>query len=342
MSQNVALIHGTGLIGASLGLALRSQGWEVRGWDPDRDRLDEALRRGALDALLDAPAQDLERADLVVLAGPPEAIREGLGSLHTPALVTDVAGVKLPIVAAASKLPRFVGGHPMAGGTTTGPDLATSTLFHGATWVLTTDGADAADLEEMADAVASIGANPVTMTAEDHDRAAALVSHLPHLLAAALVEVVAGEGSAIELAGGSFRDLTRVAGAESPWWVGLLDANSQNVADAISSLERTLASWKAALEDSDRAWIGQALDAARKRRSRLGERQIQVGVVLFDQPGEIARVGRALESAGVDVRDFQLRHGEHGGGGILTITVASSDEVALRGALIEQGFTVQP
>lgn len=342
MSQNLAIVHGTGLIGASLGLALRSQGWTVRGWDPDRARLTEALRRGALDGLLDAPDGELDRADLVFLAGPPEIIIERVGTLRTQGLVTDVAGVKTPIVAAASRIPRFVGGHPMAGGTTTGPALATSTLFHGATWVLTTDGADQGDLEEVAGIVSSIGANPVTMTAEEHDKAVALVSHLPHILAAALVEVVAREGSAMDLAGGSFRDLTRVAGAESSWWSDLLGANARHVGEAISSLEEALSSWKTALAGNDRAWVGAALEAARKQRSGLGEHQVQVGVVLFDQPGEIARVGRALEAARVDVRDFQLRHGEHGGGGVLTITVAPSAETALRGALTRQGFTLQP
>jgi prephenate dehydrogenase len=342
MSQNLAVVHGTGLIGASLGLVLRSQGWTVRGWDPDRARLAEALRRGALDGPLDAPDRELDHADLVVLAGPPETISDTLGSLRTQSLVTDVAGVKTPIVAAASRVPRFVGGHPMAGGTTTGPALATSTLFHGATWILTTDGADLPDLDEVAGIVSSIGANPVTMTAEEHDRAVALVSHLPHLLAAALVEMVAREDSALDLAGGSFRDLTRVAGAESSWWADLLGANARHVGEAISSLEAALASWKTALTENDRAWVGATLDAARERRSGLGEHQARVGVVLFDQPGEIARVGRALEAAQVDVRDFQLRHGEHGGGGVLTITVAPSAESALRGALSRQGFTLQP
>lgn len=342
MSKDLALVHGTGLIGASVGLALRSEGWTVRGWDPDGARLAEALRRGALDGPLDAQDHDLDRADLVVLAGPPQVICATVGSLRTRALVTDVAGVKIPIVAAASRVPRFVGGHPMAGGTSTGPALATSTLFHGATWVLTTDGADRSDLEELTGIVSSIGANPVTMTAQQHDHAVAVVSHLPHVVAAALVEVVATEGSAMDLAGGSFRDLTRVAGAQSSWWADLLGANALHVGDAISSLERALASWKTALAENDRAWIGAALEAARSQRSGLGEHQVQVGVILLDRPGEIARVGRALEAARVDVRDLQLRHGEHGGGGVLTITVAPSGEAALREALTRQEFTLQP
>lgn len=138
-----AAVLGTGLIGASIGIGLRGLGWTVVGWDPDDGALMTALTMGALDETA-GEAEVGADADLIVLAGPPAAIEEELAKLDTAALVTDVAGVKAPMVAAGSHLKRYVGGHPLAGRETSGPSGASGSLFRGATWVLTTDGADAA------------------------------------------------------------------------------------------------------------------------------------------------------------------------------------------------------
>jgi prephenate dehydrogenase len=341
MNARRALIHGTGLVGASLGLALRSAGWDVSGWDPDRSALEAALARGAVTAAVEDADAGTGDADLLVLAGPPGAVIERLGSLETEALVTDVAGVKAPIVGGAGHLPHFVGGHPMAGGATAGPAMASSHLFHGATWVLTTDHAAEADLASMEQVVRSVGANPVRLTAEEHDTAVAVISHVPHLLAAALVRSAAGDPTALSLAGGGFRDLTRVAGSETGWWTEVLTSNSESILVALAGLEDELSRWKALLTSEDSAGLSGALESARVTRGSLGEHHAQVRVVLFDRPGEIATVGHALEESGADVRDFQLRHGEHGGGGVLTISVSPRTVESLRGALEEHGFTVE-
>lgn len=336
-----ATVHGTGLIGASIGLGLRGQGWEVAGWDPDPAALDQALRRGAITEALGSPTRGPEEPDLLVLAGPPGATAEALRGLRTDTLVTDVSGVKASIVAAAAHLPHFVGGHPMAGGASSGAALASSNLFHGATWILTSDNTDRSDLDEMASLVRSLGANPVMMTAEEHDRSVARVSHLPHLLAASLVALAARDGEAMSLAGGGFRDLTRVADSEAGWWSEVLVANAGMVAEAMVELEAGLASWKEALQEGNTEQISAGLESARSHRSSLAGHHVQVRVVLLDRPGEIAQVGQALESSRVDVRDFQLRHGEHGGGGILSISVSPRSEEALRRALEAEGFTLQ-
>ncbi len=338
MSTPRAIIHGTGLLGASVGLALRSQGWEVAGWDPDPEGLSEAKRRGAITTELDRPGAD---ADLVVLAAPPAAIVTTLQDLDTDALVTDIASVKGPIVAAGGALEHFVGGHPMAGGETSGASLATGTMFHGATWVITSDGADDVDVAYLSEIVASFGANPVVMTAAEHDAAVARVSHLPQVLAAALMRLAESDEAALTLAGGGFRDLTRIAAGDSTWWTEVLSANATEVNAAIEDLQRSLARWGQLISDSDPAQLDAELKAARIARAGLGEHNTQVRVVLLDKPGEIARVGHALESSRVDVRDFQLRHGEHGGGGILTISVKGNNKDALVIALIDEGFEVR-
>jgi len=337
MIKRKATILGTGLLGASVGLALRSQGWSVSGWDPNPDALAQAVGRGAIETRLSGPST--VESDLIVLAAPPEAVIETLLSMDTGSLVTDIAGVKVPVIAAADHLPHFVGGHPMAGGETSGPALAASSLFQGATWVLTSDGADEHDLETVFAIVGSFGANPVVMTAQEHDAAVARVSHLPHLLAAALMSLAESDPATLGLAGGGFRDLTRIAAGDSRWWAEVLAANSSQVGASIDELQQALATWKEILASG--GGLAAKLDSARAARLSLGEHNTPVRVVLLDRPGEIARVGHALERSRVDVRDFQLRHGEHGGGGILTISVRVEGKDALTMALIDEGFEVR-
>ena len=238
MPERLATVLGTGLLGASVGLALRSQGWTVNGWDPDPEALNGAGERGAIGTALSTP--NVAGSDLVVLASPPDAMISTLSDLEWDGLVTDIAGVKTPIVAAAAHLPHFVGGHPMAGGETSGPAMASRSMFHGATWVLTSDGSHPDDLAALSDVVTSFGANPLVMTAAEHDAAVARVSHLPHVLASALIGLAASDPQALGLAGGGFRDLTRIAGSESHWWTEVLRANSSQVGEAIDELQTAL------------------------------------------------------------------------------------------------------
>ena len=155
----VAALLGTGLIGASIGIGLRSQGWIVVGWDPDEDAGKGAIRCGAVDRLAPSVDQAMTGADLVVLAGPPVAIEDQLRSLDTEVLITDVAGVKAPMVVAGRHLKHFVAGHPMAGRESSGPAGASGSLFRGATWVLCTDNAHPADLAAIEAIVTGTGSD---------------------------------------------------------------------------------------------------------------------------------------------------------------------------------------
>jgi prephenate dehydrogenase len=192
----------------------------------------------------------------------------------------------------------------------------------------------------MSDIVTSLGANPIVMTAAEHDAAVARVSHLPHLLAAALMSLADSDPTTLGLAGGGFRDLTRIAAGDSRWWAEVLEANASQVGASIEELRRALSSWKETLAAGDSS-LATMLQSAREARLGLGEHNTPVRVVLLDRPGEIARVGHALERSRVDVRDFQLRHGEHGGGGILTISVRAEGRDALTMALVDEGFEVR-
>ncbi len=338
--SNAAII-GTGLIGTSVGLALRASGWHVTGWDPDPDALQVARELAAIDAPARNAAAAMQSADVVVLAGPPAAVIGELTGLATDALVTDVAGIKAPVVAAAGHLSHFVGGHPMAGREHAGPRAASAALFRGATWILCSDGASGADLQRTRELVTSLGAVPVTMTAAEHDAAVAAISHLPQVLASALVQVAATDPHALDLAAGSFRDLTRVALSEPAWWAELLVINQGELRRVLDSLIEALRGWSSTLEEGAVERLATELQDARRVRQAMAPPVVAVGVVMQDRPGELGAVGRALAAGGVDVRDLQLRHGPHGGGGVLTLSVRPGEAETLRHALLAEGFQLE-
>lgn len=336
-----AAILGTGLIGASIGMGLRHSGWVISGWDPLEASLGLAVDRGAVDRACMSAAEAVDGSDVAFLAGPLTANLGQLSTLETAALVTDVTSVKRALVDAAPERLRFVGGHPMAGREHAGPGHASPGLFRGAAWILCSDGASTGDLEMMSSVAVQLGANPVIMTAELHDRVVAEISHVPHLLAVALTRIAARDPGTAGLVSGSFRDLTRVAASDTGWWPEVLAANRDQVASAVSSLEHVLHTLTEEIESGNLASVAETLDLAREERGRMAPQLTRVRVVLEDRPGEIARVGHALETSHVDVRDLQLRHAEHGGGGVLTIAVRPGEEQPLRAALQTEGFDTE-
>ncbi|MGQ0847615.1 MAG: prephenate dehydrogenase/arogenate dehydrogenase family protein [Actinomycetota bacterium] len=336
--MSVAAVVGTGLIGASIGIGLRGLGWEVVGWDPSPEALAGATSCGGIDRVASSLQHAAADAGLVVMAGPPAAIEEGLRGIRSDALVTDVAGVKAPIVQAGRHLRHFVGGHPMAGRETSGPAGASGSLFRGATWVLTVDGVDGADLSRLEELVEALGAVPVRLTSEEHDAAVAAVSHLPQIVASALVNLVARDSSALDLAAAGFRDLTRIALSDPRWWADVLVENRLALGGLLRGLAEDLNGWATLLDAGNREAVGAEMLAARTARRSLTAPVASVGVVLEDRPGEVARVGHALEVSGVDLRDLQLRHATHGGGGVLTLSVRAAEAGSLEQALRGEGF----
>ncbi|MDJ0959251.1 MAG: prephenate dehydrogenase/arogenate dehydrogenase family protein [Acidimicrobiia bacterium] len=335
-----AVILGTGLIGTSIGLGLRGAGWTTAGWDPDGDVLARARERGALDQRLASGAlPSAAEADVVILSGPPSSVIDTAAGLETDALVMDVAGVKEPVVNAAGGA-RFVGTHPMAGRETSGPEAASPALFRGAAWVVVTDGATETDLGTVESLVAALGARSIRMTAAEHDVAVAAISHLPQVLAGALLIEAAAETQALDLAAGSFRDLTRVAASDPGVWAQLLEINRGPLRAAIDGVMGRLVALAEALDSGDDDAVTEFLAEARRLRRSLAPTVSPVRVALADRPGELARVGHALEATSVDVRDLQLRHAPHGGGGVLTLVVRPGEAEPLRHALEAEGLVV--
>jgi prephenate dehydrogenase len=236
-------IWGVGLIGGSLGLAVKRAlpHVQILGVGRDPKRLDLARKMGAIDDFEPMGGPGLRSCDLVVLATPVEHILEILESigkdLSPNTLVTDAGSTKRTICQLAwAKLPdsvEFVGGHPVAGREVTGVENSLPDLFSGAPWVLCRrPQASQGNLDRLRAFVERLGARPVTMTPEDHDKSIAWVSHLPQLLSTALANTTDGKGTAI--AGSGLRDMLRLAGSSYSVWRGILNTNADNVDSALA------------------------------------------------------------------------------------------------------------
>ena len=280
MFQRATLI-GVGLIGGSLGMALRARGLarEVVGVTRTEAAIPAARSRGAIDRGTVDPVAGVDGADLVILAGPPEQVvpvaRRVIPYLRRGALVTDVASVKGELVRSVDALigteraVTFVGGHPMAGNEGQGIAAAEPGLFEETVYLLTpTPTTPRAGVDRLAALVRAFGALPIEMTPEEHDRTVALVSHLPYLVAAALMGAT---GDAVPAAGPAFLGATRVAGSPVALWAQICRLNREQIQLALRAFRDELARLEAAIGNGDR--LDALLGAARDARRRLGARR---------------------------------------------------------------------
>jgi prephenate dehydrogenase len=354
--SSVAIV-GTGLIGASVGLAARRSGIEnVRGWDPDPAHLATAAQRGAVAAAPDL-AGALDGADLAVVAAPvtalPAQVRAVLDASAPSVTVTDVGSTKAGVSTVARGSTRFVGGHPVCGSEARGPEHANAELFEGATWFLTPAAVtDPARHRLVHGFVSALGATPVAVDPEAHDRLVALTSHLPHALANLLVNQAGAtrvEGhEPLAAAGGSLRDMTRVAGANPRIWVDIFVENAAPLRESLAEHRRRIEQLEAALEAGDAGflarWIG---EAAGNRRQMLADaypdpgQLHQLRVHVPDRPGVLAAITQALGAQRINIEDFELHHVSPERGGTLTLLVTGKSEAERAAALLEsQGYGV--
>ncbi|XVU25230.1 prephenate dehydrogenase [Actinoplanes sp. CA-054009] len=234
--MNVTVI-GLGLIGGSLLRALDASGHRVTGYDADPETRAAAEAEGFTTA--DSIGAAVEGRDLVVLAVPLPALPPIIDGLKGfPGLVTDVTSVKGPVRALARDLPRFVGGHPMAGKETSGFAASEATLFTGCSWVLCLEPGETSldDWLALAALFTELAARIIPITAEEHDRAVAQVSHVPHLFATALAGQLRGNPLAGTLAAGSFRDGTRVAATRAELIAAMCGGNASAVGAELDRL----------------------------------------------------------------------------------------------------------
>ena len=248
-------IVGLGMIGGSIGLALREPGREIIGYDPSETNARVAMERFCADRVTDMI--DVASADVVFVAVPPQSAVEVLEQLkiakRPDTVVTDCTSVKAEIVGWADREGAgwFVGGHPMAGHEKSGPTYASSWMFRGARWILTpTKGTDRNALGTVETLVKAMGATPVRTKADNHDREIAILSHLPHAFAAVLVTLGA-DVSRPDIAGGSWRDLTRVGGVDPNLWTQIMMGNRAELSRILAQAEGQLEELRRALDQKD-------------------------------------------------------------------------------------------
>jgi prephenate dehydrogenase len=350
-------IVGTGLIGASIGLAAKRAGVErVSGYDADPEALAVAAERGAVDVIADNLDEAVRDAELAIVAAPGAVLAEAVeGVLQAAdgATVTDVGSTKGRLTARVEDRARYIGGHPVCGSEAHGPAHASAELFEGATWFLTPVAETEPErYKELHGFVGSLGAVPVAIDPTAHDRLLALTSHLPH----ALANVVLNHAGSLRVhgheplaaAGGSLRDMTRVAGANPRIWIDIFLDNAEELRAALGEHRRLVEDLEQALASRDAGWLARWIGEAGVNRRRLleeafadvGELQ-RVRVHVPDRPGVLSGITQALGAEQINIEDFELQHLSPERGGTLSVLVAGEREARRAAELLEaQGYSV--
>jgi prephenate dehydrogenase len=338
---NVAVV-GVGLIGGSIGLAARARlQARVVGFDPDPAVAAASLARGAVESMAASVAQAVDGAELVFVAAPVgvlgEAVDAALAAAGPDCAVSDVGSTKRAIVAGRAD-PRFIGGHPLAGAETSGVEHARADLFDGATWYLTPGAAtDGLLYERLHRSLVAIGAQPAAIDAADHDRVMASVSHLPHVFANVLVAAAAralGEDADVPATGPSFRDATRVAGANAAIWPDIYLSNRDTLVPLIDEATARLAHVRDALTRGDRAAIERWNDGARADRDALlgvglaGGAVHELRAAVADRPGVVAEIALALGRAQINIVDIALSPSRDGSQGVVALWIRGEEAAA--------------
>lgn len=343
--QRRANVVGLGLIGGSVALGLRAAQWHVTGDDTDAAAVEEALRRGALDAVGLDPDAEITVVAVPVLAAA-EEVKRALA--ETAGAVTDVGSVKAAICAACDD-PRFVGGHPMAGSELDGIDGAQEDLFHGAVWVLTpVPHSDDAVFATVAAVVASLGAEVVALAPERHDQLVAVVSHVPHLTAATLMRLASDRAeehaALLRLAAGGFRDMTRVASGRPGIWLDICAENRPAIVDVLTQLIDGLDEMRTIIGNDDREQLRDRLTAARQARVNLPARVVhpeelaEVRIPIPDRAGAAAEVFTLAAELSVNIASFEVVHVVESTRGVAVVIVDRALVDVFRGGLIARGF----
>jgi prephenate dehydrogenase len=355
-TERIAVL-GTGLIGTSIAMAAVRAGDAVRGYDVDPRHLGGAAERSGLTPT-DGLHACVRGATIVFVCAPIPALAplavEALAAAPD-AVVTDVGSVKSHVLAEVDSsahgndLARFVGGHPMGGSERSGPERASAAVLDGIVWVLsetpTTDPAAIARLEAW---IRRVGASPVRMDAERHDRLVAIVSHLPQVASTALMGLAAteeaGEPEILLLAAGGFRDLTRLAASSPHLWSDILLANREAIAAALDAYGSRLTAMRDLVLRGDAAAVEDAFTTAKQARLALAAKaQVKSGVAVLqvpvpDRPGVLAELTVTLGDVGVNIEDLQIVHSPEGGRGTVHLTVAADAAEETERVLRERWF----
>jgi len=363
--RTIAVI-GVGLIGGSFAAAAKRLDAPPRvlGVDPDADSLVYALGHGIVDIALapdDAiaagwfgPESDV---DLVVLATPASFAEEWLAKLSSAGyagLVTDVASTKSGVLDAAARVltsgATFVGGHPMAGSELSGVTAAKPDLFDGAYYILTpTKSTDPEAFRRLHTFVSSLGARVITVEPSEHDRAVAIISHVPHVTASALVDLAkahAGEGDELlRLAAGGFKDTTRIAAGSPDLWTGICLDNAEALSSGLDELCKVLTDFAGHVRNRDadaiRSWLARAADVRRALPSQwvpATSALWELLIPMIDRPGIVAEVTSAVGRAGCNIEAIEIDHQSESSAVLVLVLTDEGDHAQLVRELESLGF----
>lgn len=345
-------IVGAGLLGTSIGLALRRRAIDVllRDVNPRNVEIAGSLGAGVAEGAAEGGVQ------LVVVAVPPDHLADEIVAALTgsDAVVTDVGSVKgapLREVAgrvSANQLVRYVGSHPMAGSERSGPFAASSALFDGRPWAVTPHPGTSPDAVELVTALArACGATPVPMSPDEHDAAVARTSHLPHLLAALVAGRLTDAPAAhLALSGQGVRDVTRIAAGDPTLWQQIIAGNADAVADLLADVRGDLDELLDAVRSDSRERVAALLERGVEGRAAIPgkhggpvEPTGSVYVTVPDHPGELARLLGDAGQIGVNVEDLRIDHDPGRPVGLVELTVAADRADFLAESLEGRGWT---
>ena len=348
-------IVGAGLLGTSIGLALTKQGIDVAISSKSTKSVDLAVSYGAGRAV-----REDDSPKLIVVCVPPQLTAQIVAEeliAFPDAIVTDVASVKVGILEElerlAAPIERYVGSHPMAGRERGGAIAGRADLFVGRPWVITPNAkSESAGIKVVADLAAALESAVVTVSPKDHDRAVALVSHVPQLVSSLLAaRLVDAKNDDVALAGQGLRDTTRIAASDPDLWVQILEANSAEVLTVLQSLSSDLSNVIGALQnvhsENGIAQLRHALEAGNigveKIPGKHGSKHstyAQIVVMIDDQPGELARLLTEVGEIGINLEELKLEHSPSAQIGLVELHVIPEAEASLIADLQKRGWRI--
>jgi prephenate dehydrogenase len=352
MIQKIGII-GLGVIGGSLGMALRSNGLGVivAGRDLDESTVAQAIELGAIDQMLDD--RFLAQCDLVILAAPltamPAVMEQIKAHVKPGAIISDAGSVKGWVMQQLeAHFPAdvfIVGGHPMAGSEKSGLQAADKFLLENAAYILTPrTGTPEAVIAQLQELLTAIGARVVIMNAAEHDQAVARVSHLPHLMSTALINNLLTQPEFMNLASGGLRDSTRTAASDPDLWEDILFLNADAIGQELAAIQQLLSIYRHSLQRKGDGVLRTYLQSASTTRKNLpGLRPClaeacDVIAIIPDQPGVIGTVGTLLGQANINIQNLQLLNVRDEDEGSIKITVPRESAPGACQILKQHGF----
>jgi prephenate dehydrogenase len=348
-------IVGAGLLGTSIGLALTKQGVDVAVTSKSSKSTDLAISYGA-----GRSAEENDDPDLIVVCVPPQLTAEIVARelvAFPNAVVTDVASVKAGIleelIALDAPIERYVGSHPMAGRERGGAIAGRADLFVGRPWVLTPNQkSTSAAIKLVEDLARSLESAVITTTPEEHDRAVALVSHVPQVVSSLLASrLLSAQGHDVELAGQGLRDTTRIAASDPELWLQILGANSNEVLSVLKKFAEDLSSVVESLDDVNseksigllRKVFESGNAGVEKIPGKHGTKHstyAQVIVMIDDKPGELARLLTEVGEIGINLEELKLEHSPSAQIGLVELYVIPQAEESLISDLQKRGWRI--